>query len=158
MKPAKLEANQHTVFMAEALTAARLGATQGEVPIGSVIVVDGTVVARAHNEIEQRQDATAHAEMLAIKMASETVGSWRLTSATLYVTVEPCIMCVGAIRLSRIPLIVYAAGDSRFGALGSVVDLAAISAIGPVPTVVSGVMEAEGSLLLKSFFRARRAS
>jgi len=139
-----------------ALEEAALAAAEGEVPIGAVLAVGEQVIARNHNRIEQLHDATSHAEMLVIREASAKLGAWRLTSATLVVTLEPCPMCLGAIRLARIPNLIFAASDSRFGACGSTVNLCTKSEFGPELEVVKGVMQEEAAKLLKEFFQKRR--
>ena len=144
--------------MTLALREAALAAQRGEVPVGAVVVQDGSVLGRAHNEVETRQDATAHAEMLAIRQATDAVGTWRLNDATLYVTLEPCPMCAGALMLSRLSTVVFGARDPKFGACGSVVDLFADEARwNHRVSLVSGVGEHESARLLRDFFARRRA-
>ncbi len=142
--------------MREALEQARQASKRGEVPVGAVIVREGAVISRAHNTREHSKDATAHAEVLAIRSASRCVGDWRLTEATLYVTLEPCPMCAGAIVLARIPRVVYAASEPKFGAAGSVFDILRETRLNHRVDVVKGVLGEESRTLLQSFFHERR--
>ena len=129
----------------------------GDVPIGAVVVAnDGTVLGRGRNERERDEDPTAHAEILALRRAAAALGSWRVLDATLYVTLEPCSMCAGAIVLSRIPRVVFGCTDPKAGACGSVLDITAQPALNHRPEVVGGVLQAECSGLLRAFFAARR--
>jgi tRNA(adenine34) deaminase len=143
--------------MAIALEQARLAEAHGDVPIGAAILHEGKLLARAGNERELRRDPTAHAEILAIRAAAETMGGWRLPGTTLFVTLEPCAMCAGAIVLARIPTVVFGAPDPKAGAAGSVLDILAEPALNHRPEVVGGVMEAESADLLRGFFNARRS-
>jgi tRNA(adenine34) deaminase len=144
-------------FMRLALRQAELAEAHGDVPIGAVVAgADGSLLAAAHNERELRQDPTAHAEILALRAAAHALGSWRVLEATLYVTLEPCAMCAGAIVLARVPRVVYGAADSKAGACGSVLDLLAAPALNHRPAVRSGLLARECSELLRSFFAARR--
>jgi tRNA(adenine34) deaminase len=142
--------------MGIALEEARKAEGHGDVPIGAAIFRDGELLARAGNERELRHDPTAHAEVLAIKAAAEALGGWRLPGTTLYVTLEPCAMCAGAIVLARIPTIVFGAPDPKAGAAGSVLDILAEPALNHRPEVVSGVRQEECSALLRDFFVSRR--
>jgi tRNA(adenine34) deaminase len=146
----------HERMMALALERAREAERQGDVPIGAVIVRDGEPLAAAGNERELRADPPAHAEILAIRAAAEALGGWRLPGTTLYVTLEPCAMCAGAIVLARIPAVVYGALDPKAGAAGSVLDILAEPALNHRPEVTGGVLEAECAGLLTGFFSARR--
>ena len=137
----------------EALKARKIG----EVPIGSVIVRDNAVIGRGYNLVETRNDPTAHAEIIAIRDAARQNQSWRLAGASIYVTIEPCPMCVGAIHLARINQIVFGANDIRFGACGSYVDLTKLQSMTSPFDVVSGVNAESASELLKEFFREVRA-
>jgi tRNA(adenine34) deaminase len=128
----------------------------GDVPIGAVVARDGEVLAAAGNERELRRDPTAHAEILAIRAAAEALGGWRLPGTTLFVTLEPCAMCAGAIVLARIPSLVFGAPDPKAGAAGSVLDVLGEPALNHRPRVTAGVMEAECAALLRDFFAARR--
>lgn len=145
-------------FMKEALKQAKKAYANGEVPVGAVLVYDNEIVARAHNQVELLQDATAHAEMLCITSAASAIGNWRLEGMTLYCTLEPCAMCAGALLASRIKRLVWAAPDIRLGANGSWVDL--FSQKHPMHTIeVKGrVLEEEAAALMKSFFQERRAN
>jgi tRNA(adenine34) deaminase len=147
----------HRERMAVALEQARLAEGHGDVPIGAAIFHDGEPLAVAGNERELRRDPTAHAEILAIRAAAEALGGWRLPTTTLYVTLEPCAMCAGAIVLARIPTVVFGAPDPKAGAAGSVLDVLAEPALNHRPEVVGGVMEAECASLLQAFFSARRS-
>ena len=143
--------------MAYALEEARAAGELGEVPIGAVIVIDGEVIVRAHNMKEQWKDATAHAEMVAIRAAVEKLGHWRyLREAALYVTVEPCPMCAGAIVQSRIKRLIYGAADPKAGAVHSTVNLVQEPRFNHQVEVLAGVMEAECRELMQNFFRAKR--
>ena len=142
--------------MALALERARQAERHGDVPIGAVIVRDGKPLAAAGNERELRADPTAHAEILAIRAAAEALGGWRLPDTTLYVTLEPCAMCAGAIVLARIPALVFGTPDPKAGAAGSVLDVLAEPALNHRPEVTGGVLEAECAALLTGFFSARR--
>ena len=128
-----------------------------DVPVGAVILGPaGAVLGRGHNERELLQDPSAHAEMLAIRQAAEAVGHWRLLDTTLYVTLEPCAMCAGAIVLARIPTVVYGTADPKAGAAGSVLDILAEPRLNHRPTVIGGVLQPECAALLVDFFAARR--
>ena len=144
-------------WMREALEIAHQGALLGEVPVGAVIVKDGVVLARAHNQREQTKDPTAHAELLAIRAASASIGDWRLVDTTLYVTLEPCPMCAGAIVLARIPRVVYAASDAKSGAAGTLFNLLQDERLNHRVDVIRDILAEESSNLLKSFFRERRS-
>lgn len=143
-------------LMELALQEARTAYQAGEVPVGAVLAVNGEIIAKAHNEIESKHDATCHAERLVISKASEKLKDWRLADAVLCVTLEPCAMCIGAVKLARIPLLVYGAKDSKMGACGSLFDLSEDSRLGPVPRVISGIKEQVCAALLKDFFRDKR--
>jgi tRNA(adenine34) deaminase len=147
----------HWEGMALALEQARLAEGHGDVPIGAAILRDGEPLALAGNERELRRDPTAHAEILAIRAAAEALGGWRLPATILYVTLEPCAMCAGAIVLARIPTVVFGAPDPKAGAAGSVLDVLAEPALNHRPDVVGGVREEECADLLRDFFNARRA-
>jgi tRNA(adenine34) deaminase len=129
----------------------------GEVPIAAVIVQDSQVLAQAHNCRELWQDPTAHAEVIAIRAAATAVGTWRLTDTTLYVTVEPCSMCIGAIILARIPRVVFGAWDPKAGACGSVFDLPSELKLNHRVMVTGGVLEQESQALIQKFFKELRA-
>jgi tRNA(adenine34) deaminase len=146
----------HERGMELALAEARRAEEHGDVPIGAALLRDGEVLAAAGNERELRGDPTAHAEILAIRAAAEALGGWRLADTTLYVTLEPCAMCAGAIVLARIPTVVFAAPDPKAGAAGSVFDVLAEPALNHRPRVIGGVRGAESATLLRRFFAARR--
>ena len=144
-------------YMREAMKEASRALEDGEVPVGALIVREGRVIARAHNQVEQLRDATAHAEMIALTQASSAVGDWRLDGVTLYVTKEPCPMCAGAIALSRVRRVVFGARDEKAGAAGSKMDILGDGCLNHTVEVVAGVGEGECRDLLKEFFRAKRA-
>ena len=143
------------IWMREALTEAQLAFEAGEIPVGAVIVRDGEILARAHNRCERDGDATAHAEMLAIREACGKSGSWRLPDATLYVTLEPCPMCAGAAINARIGRIVFAAKDARMGACGSLLNLPAYP-LESRPICEQGLLAEESQALLRAFFARLR--
>ncbi len=143
-------------FMREALILARQAAGEGEVPVGAVVVKDGAVVGRGYNRPLSRRDPTAHAEVVALRDAAERMGNYRLTGCELYVTLEPCAMCAGAIMHARIGRVVYGAADPKSGACGSVVNLFAEGRLNHHATVVCGVMAEEAGKLLQDFFSMRR--
>ena len=146
----------HRAFMREALQEATAALALGEVPVGAVMVKGSEVIARAHNMMETSHDPTAHAEMLAIRAAASVVGAWRLEGLALYVTLEPCPMCAGAIVEARIPLVVFGASDPRAGAVGSVMNVLDSAGLNHRPEVIRGVLEEECAGLLKRFFLQRR--
>jgi len=143
--------------MKEAITEAKKAAAIGEVPIGAVIVKNNQIIARAYNLRETKQLSTAHAEVLAIEMANKVVNSWRLEECTLYVTLEPCPMCAGAIVQSRIPTVVYGAKDPKGGCCGTIHNLLQEPLFNHESEVISGVLELECGQLLSNFFRNLRA-
>jgi tRNA(adenine34) deaminase len=143
-------------LMGLALEEARRAEAHGDVPIGAVLARDGEPVAAAGNERELRRDPTAHAELLAIRAGAEALGGWRLPATTLYVTLEPCAMCAGAIVLARIPRVVFGAPDPKAGAAGGVLDVLGEPSLNHRPEVVAGLREAECADLLRAFFAARR--
>jgi tRNA(adenine34) deaminase len=147
---------EHVQGMGLAIEQARLAEVHGDVPIGAAILRDGAPLSRAGNERELRRDPTAHAEILAIRAAAEALGGWRLPGTTLYVTLEPCAMCAGAIVLARIPTVVIGAPDPKAGAAGSVLDVLATPALNHRPEVIAGVREDECAALLRRFFASRR--
>ena len=142
-------------FMTAALSKATVGAAMGEVPVGAVIVKDGEIIASTHNLRENGGGASAHAELLAINEACERLGSWRLSGCELYVTLEPCPMCAGAIINSRLDRVIFGAKDPRMGALGSVMDLNNYP-LGHKVEVKEGVLAEESLELLRDFFRDMR--
>ena len=142
--------------MRAALAEAEQAVGAGEVPVGAVVVANGQVVASAHNNPIGSHDPSAHAEIVALRRACEAQSNYRLSDATLYVTLEPCVMCTGAIAQSRIGRVIFGAYDEKAGALGSVVDLSDSKALNPRFEVNGGLLAAESRQLLQSFFRARR--
>lgn len=145
-----------TRFMQQALTLARSAPLIGEVPIAAVLVHEGIVIAQAHNLRETRQDPTAHAEVIVIQDAARHMGSWRLIDTTLYVTLEPCTMCIGAIVLARIPRLVFGATDPKAGACGSIMNIPPEPRLNHRVEVVGGVCAEESQALLQDFFRQLR--
>jgi tRNA(adenine34) deaminase len=143
-------------LMRVALEQAQAAAGHGDVPIGAVVARGEKVLAAAANEREHRGDPTAHAEVLALRAAAEKLGGWRLPDTTLYVTLEPCAMCAGAIVLARVPRVIYATPDPKAGAVGSVLDVLGEPRLNHRPQVESGLLAGEAAELLEEFFRARR--
>ncbi|MFO7898178.1 MAG: tRNA adenosine(34) deaminase TadA [Planctomycetota bacterium] len=143
-------------YMTEALRQAALALEDDEVPVGAVIVRDGRVIARAHNQRELLRDPTAHAEMIAITQAAESVGGWRLERCTMYVTLEPCAMCAGAVVLARLPRLVYGAADPKAGAVGSLYDIPRDGRLNHTVQVTAGVLADECGRILSEFFRRKR--
>lgn len=143
-------------FMEEALQLARDAAQRGEVPVGAVVVHDGRIVGRGSNRREELQDFSAHAEFLAMQEAARTLGTWRLSGCTVYVTLEPCPMCAGALVLSRVDRCVFGATDPKGGFLGTVGDLHDVPELNHSFEVTGGVMAEEAASLLRTFFRALR--
>ena len=139
-----------------ALVEAERAIEHGDVPVGAVVVRGGEPVGAGHNERERRRDPTAHAEMLALQEAARALGSWRLLNTTLYVTLEPCAMCAGAVVLARVPRVVYGAPDPKAGAAGSVFDVLGEPRLNHRPDVASGLLEGESADLLRRFFGSRR--
>jgi tRNA(adenine34) deaminase len=143
-------------FMRLALREAERAAEHDDVPIGAVVVREGEVIGSSGNERELRGDPTAHAELLALREASRTLDGWRIPDSVLYVTLEPCAMCAGAIVLARVPRVVYGAADPKAGAAGSVMDILSEPRLNHRPRVESGLLAVESAALLESFFAARR--
>jgi tRNA(adenine34) deaminase len=143
-------------FMRLALREAERAVVHDDVPIGAVVVAGGEVLAAARNERELRGDPTAHAELLALREASAKLGSWRLLDTVLYVTLEPCAMCAGAVVLARVPRLVFGADDPKAGAAGSVLNVLAEPRLNHRPAVAGGLLAAESADLLRSFFAPRR--
>lgn len=148
----------HEAYMREALAEAQAAADVGEVPIGAVIVKDGQVIARAHNLRESNNDATAHAEILAIRQAGDLIGDWRLSGCTLYVTVEPCPMCAGGLLLSRVDHVVYGAQDPKAWADRNLLEIVQNPGLNHRMEVTGGVLAEACSEIIRGFFRARRKS
>jgi tRNA(adenine34) deaminase len=142
--------------MQEALAEAKAAAAHDDVPIGAVIVYEGALMARGHNRREADQDPTAHAEMLALRQAAATLGTWRLEGCTLYVTLEPCTMCAGALVLARLDRVVFGADDPKAGAVGALYDVPRDPRLNHNVEVVRGVEADACAELLRAFFRARR--
>lgn len=142
--------------MALAIEIARLGESNGEVPIGAIIVRDDKILVRAHNQKESLTDPTAHAEILVIRAAAEKLGRWRLDDCQLYVTAEPCVMCMGAIIQARIPLLVYGAAEKKFGGVESTAYLGQHPMLPKQMEIYAGICEQECEELLKTFFKKRR--
>jgi len=148
---------QDQTFMSEAITLAKQAAAEGEVPVGAIIVKDDTIIGRGYNAPINNHDPSAHAEIQALRDAANTIGNYRLVDCTLYVTLEPCVMCTGAIQHARIAKLVYGASDPKTGACGSVVNLMAEEQLNHHCEVESGVMADECGSLLSSFFKQKRA-
>jgi tRNA(adenine34) deaminase len=143
-------------FMRLAMREAERALEHDDVPIGAVIVRDGEVLASAHNERELRSDPTAHAEVLAVREAAAAIGAWRVHDAVLYVTLEPCAMCAGALVLARVPRVVFGAQDPKAGACGSVLDVLGEPRLNHRPEVAGGLLAEECGAMLSAFFAARR--
>ena len=142
-----------------AIREATLALEHSDIPVGAVVVRDGEVIGTGHNERELRADPTAHAEMIALREAARALGSWRVLDSVLYVTLEPCAMCAGAIVLARVPRVVIGTTDPKAGAAGSVLDVLGVNGQGPLnhrPEVQSGLLAEECADLLRSFFASRR--
>jgi tRNA(adenine34) deaminase len=146
----------HESFMLRALAEAARAADEDEVPVGAIIVRDDQIIASAHNQRERLQDPTAHAEMIAITQAAASLGSWRLENCALYVTLEPCPMCAGAIVQARLPLVVFGAADPKGGAVASLYQILQDRRLNHRAAVVGGVLAAESSQLLRDFFTRQR--
>ncbi len=144
-------------YMREALKEAEKAKEDGEVPVGAVVVHEGRIIARAHNQRERLKDPTAHAEMIAITQAASSLQSWRLTNCTMYVTKEPCLMCVGALIQARVSNLIYGALDPKAGALGSKLGLNNYKGLNHHIKVTKGILEGECSFLLKDFFKGLRS-
>jgi len=145
-------------WMAAAISRAKAAERAGDVPIGAIIVREGACVAQTENRTERDHDPTGHAEMLAIRHAAKELESWRLTGCTLYVTLEPCAMCAGAIVLSRMDRVVFGAWDDKAGMVGSLGDLVRHPKLNHRAEVLGGVLASESAELLRAFFKSRRAS
>jgi len=143
--------------MADALVEASSAASHGEVPVGAIVVLEGKIIGRGHNQPIAGKDPTAHAEILALREAARTIGAYRLPDAILYVTLEPCVMCVGAVIHARLAAVKYGARDEKAGALGSVYDIGRDGRLNHRIEVVGGLMEDECAAVLRDFFQQRRA-
>ena len=152
----KIRAGDDESYMLEAVKEAARAAEEGEVPVGAVIVKDGQIIARSHNMIETARRSSAHAEMLALEAAEEALGAKWLTGATMYVTLEPCSMCAGAMVLARLSRLVIGADDPKTGACGSLYNIANDDRLNHSIEITRGVLAGECSALLKDFFRSRR--
>jgi tRNA(adenine34) deaminase len=148
---------RHKYFMQIALNEAKKAEQKGEIPIGAVIVLNDTVISKNHNRVEELSNSTAHAELLAIQEAVKIIGYKHLLDATLYVTLEPCSMCAGAIVLARIKRLVFATHDSKSGACGSVLNIVQNPKLNHKVEILSGILENESSILLKTFFKQLRS-
>jgi tRNA(adenine34) deaminase len=146
----------HTQFMQVALDLAKQAATAGEVPVGAIIVKDGEIIGRGSNAPISLSDPSAHAEIQAMRDAANTIGNYRLIDCTLYVTLEPCVMCTGAIQHARIAKLIYGANDPKTGACGSVINLMTESKLNHHTEVIGGLMAEECGSLLSKFFKERR--
>ncbi|NLK01335.1 MAG: nucleoside deaminase [Clostridia bacterium] len=143
-------------FMRKALEEAALAAEVGEVPVGAVLVMDDEIISGAHNEKELSLDPTAHAEIIAIRKAAEKLGSWRLDGASIYVTIEPCAMCVGAMLQARVKQVVFGAPDPKGGAAGTIVDITSLKGLNHKIQVIGGLLEDDCREIIQDFFRGRR--
>lgn len=143
-------------FMRQALSEAQISLEKEEIPIGCVIVKDGEIIGRGHNAREELNQAIMHAEIMAINQANETVGNWRLLDTTLFVTIEPCVMCSGAIGLARIPSVIYGASNQKFGAGGSLYNILQDERLNHRVEVSSGILAEDCADIMQTFFRARR--
>jgi tRNA(adenine34) deaminase len=152
-----MTANQDQQFMTAAIAEARRAEAEGEVPVGAIVVVDGQIVGAGHNQPIELNDPTAHAEILAIRSAASHLKRYRLGTVSIYVTLEPCVMCVGAMVSARIARVIYGARDEKAGALGSVYDVGRDGRLNHRFEVIGGVMETECAEIMRQFFRARRA-
>ena len=148
--------NSDAYWMKKALAQAQLAASKDEVPIGCVIVYKDKILSRAYNQREKKQSSLAHAEILAIEKACKKLGSWRLEDCTLYVTLEPCPMCTGAIIQSRIPRVVFGAYDPKGGCMGSCTNLLEVKGFNHYPVIEGGILQEESASLLKDFFKQKR--
>ena len=143
-------------FMRLALREATRALEHDDIPVGAIVVHDGEVIGAGHNERELREDPTAHAEMIALRAAARALGTWRVLDSVLYVTLEPCAMCAGAIVLARVPRVVYGTTDPKAGASGSVLDVLAEPRLNHRPQVQSGLLAEECGDMLRAFFASRR--
>lgn len=148
--------DENIFFMQEALKEAQKSLAKEEIPIGCVIVHEGKIIGRGHNAREELNQAIMHAEIMAINEANATVGNWRLLDCTLFVTIEPCVMCSGAIGLARIPNVIYGATNAKFGGAGSLYNILQDTRLNHRVAVETGVLEEECSSIMQSFFRTRR--
>ena len=147
---------KHGIYMLEALNEAKQAALEDEVPIGCVIVKDNRIISKAHNQRDKSHNPLGHAETLAIQKAAEALNDWQLVNCDLYVTIEPCLMCAGAIIQSRIKRVIYGAPDFKGGAFGSSLNVLDASNINHRPEVIKGVLEEECSMIIKDYFKSKR--
>jgi len=150
------EANPHELFMRLALKQAAIAASRGEVPIGTVIVRNGTLIGQAHNQVEMLKDPTAHAEIVAIRASARAIGNYRLVGSTMYVTIEPCLMCVGAMVHARVGTVVFGAAEPKAGAIVSSCRAHELPSLNHCIEVVGGVLEEECRAVIQEFFKTRR--
>jgi tRNA(adenine34) deaminase len=148
--------DRHLAYMSKAMDQARRALVADEIPVGAVVVLEDQIIGRGRNQSIRLSDPTAHAEIVALRQAARKVGNYRLTSAIVYCTLEPCAMCAGALVQARVRLLVYGARDPKAGAVESQLRLLAAPFLNHRLSIVSGVMEQESGLLLKSFFKAKR--
>ncbi len=148
--------DQKKAFMQEALKEAQKSLAKEEIPIGCVIVKEGQIIGRGHNAREELNQAIMHAEIMAINQANQTEGNWRLLDSALFVTIEPCVMCSGAIGLARIPQVIYGAPNQKFGAAGSLYDILTDQRLNHRVQVESGLLEEDCAKIMQDFFRNRR--
>lgn len=156
MSTASYSSMSDEYFMREALDEAKIALSKEEVPIGAVLVLDNEVISRGHNMVASEHDPTAHAELITVKKASKRIGNERLIGSTLYVTVEPCSMCAGALVLARVKRIVFAASDPKAGAMGSVFKIGITKSLNHKFSITRGVLKEESVKLLQNFFKTRR--
>ncbi|HAW81147.1 MAG TPA: tRNA-specific adenosine deaminase [Balneola sp.] len=148
--------NTHQQFMAKALVLAEQALEEGEIPVGAVVVMDNRIIGKGYNQVEKLSDPTAHAEMLAISAACETLGNKYLNNCKLYVTLEPCAMCAGALVWSKIDTVIFGASDPKSGGSGSLFNITQNKNLNHQIEVIQGVLEIDSEYLLKSFFKAKR--
>ena len=146
----------HQQYMVKALELAERAYEEGEIPVGAIIVLNNQIIGKGYNQVEKLKDPTAHAEMIALSAACDTIGNKYLKHATLYVTLEPCPMCAGALVWSKIDKVVYGASDPKAGACGSVLNILNNSDLNHKPEIIQGILEQDSEFLLKSFFSSKR--
>lgn len=144
-------------YMQAALAQAKIAQSKGEVPVGAVVELDGELIGKGYNQNRMLNDPSAHAEILALREAANSIGNYRLNNANLYVSLEPCVMCAGAILHARIKRVIYAASDERWGAAGSVANVLQSPLLNHQCSVTSGLMQQEASTLIRQFFKAKRS-
>jgi tRNA(adenine34) deaminase len=146
----------HQQYMVKALQLAERAYEEGEIPVGAIVVLNNQIIGKGYNQVEKLKDPTAHAEMIALSAACDTIGKKYLKHATLYVTLEPCPMCAGALVWSKIDKVVYGASDPKAGACGSVLNILNNSDLNHKPEIIQGILEQDSEFLLKSFFSSKR--